>query len=216
MTKRFNERSGFTLADILVLLCIVGMLTAFAIPAFSGGASGYASDQTITASSAAVTLPPVPQEQWITSLFGETDKKGGTIKVYTRSGDARQVTSAPTNGAVAIELDNVGPQFTNSDVVVYAHDDGTLDQTTISSVTATNVTLTAGVSQAGAVGDFLYEVAQRLDLEAGASTAAVGTNTYRDRENEFLLHVPRNSPVYVVLDGTSNAVVNVTSRYGED
>jgi hypothetical protein len=94
--------------------------------------------------------------------------------------------------------------------VVYVHANGTVDYTTISSsANATNVTLAAGISVAGAAGDYLYEVTQQGAILLGIPGTGYGTNETINLAGD-LFATPGDSPLYVVVDGTSNALLQVT------
>jgi hypothetical protein len=190
----------------LVDLVVIVLLTAVALPAFAQETK-YAAGST----SAAVTFGPgYLGKTVVKSLCATTDKAGGAVKFYARGGADKVLPSAtPTNGAVVIDLVNTGHVFTNGDIVVYAHASGVCDQTTIASATETNVTLTAGITEAGASGDALYEVTQQGQMLVGMLGTGVGTNDVLNISGDALFVTSGNSPLYVVLDGTAACVLQV-------
>ena len=163
-------------------------------------------------SSAAVTFGPVPGRQAVKSVYATTDKSGAVVKFYARGGAGKAApTTSPTNGAQLIYVDNTDNAYTTNDVVVYVHANGTLDQTTVSANTTSNLTLAAGITVAGATGDYIYELTQQGQVAFDTAGAAVGTNKHGKFEGT-VFDVPGDSPVYIVLDGTSNAVLQATAE----
>lgn len=162
---------------------------------------------------AAATLPavvfgPGAGRTVVDAVNGSTDKAGGLLSFYAKS--AKYLTlAAPTSGATVISIANTTGSLTNNDMVAYVHADGVVDYTTVASATASNVTLAAGVSQAGAVGDGVYELSLQGLYLAGATTAGIGTNdTFNLEGNVFV--TPPDSPLRVTLGGNTNAILQVT------
>lgn len=188
------------LATMIFALC-------FAVAMLLHAASESKYDTDLTA--AAVTFGPVNGRTIVKSVYGTSDLDGATFKLYARTGNKVAPTTSPTNGATVIAISNASSTITTNDHVVYVHDNGTLDKTTVSASTTSNITLAAAITVAGATGDFVYEVSQQAQLDFSTTGAAVGTNVYGKFEG-FVFATPGDSPLYVVLDGTSNAVINVT------
>lgn len=139
--------------------------------------------------------PNIYAQTVVKSIYGTSDKAGSVFSIYGRSGKAL-VTEDATNAQKVIYVDNSAYAFTNADRVIYYHlSGGVCDATTIASATTSNVTLTAGISQAGAAGDVLYELSQQFSLPCGAtSTPYTGT---------AIFYSPVESPVQIVLDATN-------------
>jgi len=181
------------------------VLTVGLVLAAGQGESKYDSGTT----AAEVNFKPYIGKQIVKAVYATTDKAGGTVKIYASNGVKVAPTTAPTNGATVIAVSNASYSLTNGDHVVYVHLDGTLDKTTVSTATTSNVTLAAAITVAGATGDYLYELTQQAQLDFDTSGAGVGTNKYGKFESDAVFITPSDSPIYVVADGTSNCVVNV-------
>lgn len=183
---------------------LIALMAIFAVTAAQAQETKYVSGS----SSAALTFAPNPFGKVIVkSLFATTDKQGGVVKFYARS--AKAVPNAvPTNAATVIAFANTAA-MTNSDIVCYVHANGTLDQTTISSATSSNVTLTAGITVAGASGDALYKLTQAGQILVGLYGTGAGTNDVLNVAGDIFAS-PGDSPVYLVIDGTSSAVLQAT------
>lgn len=177
-----------------------GLLAALiAIPILSAHAE---SKYTTHATAAAVTFGPRNGPRDVTFVSAESDKAASFIVIQGRSNKAN-VLLAVTNGATAINIPNATYAFTNGDAVVFAHADGTLDYTTLSGSSTTNVTLAAGVSKAGTTDAVLYEMTNQLRIELGATnTTASGEPLYRS---------PGDSPIRVSVDGTSACWIAATA-----
>lgn len=165
-------------------------------------------------SSAALTFGPQNGRQVIKSVYATTDKAGGVVKFYARGSAGKAApTATPTNGATVIYISNpsyaTSAGFYTNDVVTYVHANGTLDQTTVAACTASNVTLTAGITVAGATGDYLYELTQQGQILVGLAGTGAGTNDVLTTAGDVFA-VPGDSPCYVVLDGTSSATLQAT------
>lgn len=186
--------------DIMMVLSIVILVCVVAVQA---GETKYASGTT----SAAVNFSPSAGMDTIKSIYATTDLAGGTVKIYAWN---KVKTQSPTTAPAAtnlIDIDNSDTQLDTSDYVMYVHADGTLDYRTVSSSTASNVTLNAVLSQTGSVSDRLYELTQQAQLDFDTAGAGVSTNKYGKFEGDVFTGI---GPIRVVQDGTSNAVVNVT------
>ena len=184
---------------MLTLLLVGSMVFA--------GESRYASGTT----SAAVTFGPQSSQSVIKSLYATTDKAGGTAKLYAWDQVATLTpTAAPTNGATVIAVANSAGALTTNDMVVYVHDTGTVEYRTISASSTNSVTISSALTEAGTTGDRIYELAQVAQLDFDSSGAGVGTNKYGSFSGDAVYVSPGGSPIYAVVDGTSNSVVNVT------
>jgi Tfp pilus assembly protein FimT len=199
---------GFSLADLLTVIVAVAMLAAWISPAMAQETK-YAAG---TTSATVLFGPGAYGKTVVKSVNASTDKAGGVVKFYARGGAGRVAPSAvATNGQAVLSVANAGYTFTNGDYVVYAHVDGTTHQTTVSDATTNTVTLAAGLTQAGASGDYLYEVTQQGQILVGLLGTGVGTNDVLNLSGEALFATPSASPLYVVLDGTAACVLQVTA-----
>lgn len=187
------------------MLAVLAVLSILAIAA-QAQETKYASGTT----SAALTFGPRHGRQVIKSVYAATDLAGGVVKFYAIGGAGKLApTAVPTNAADVIYVANTGNLLTTNDVVVYVHANGTLDKTTVSANTSSNCTLAAGITVAGAAGDYIYEQTQQGQILVGLAGTAVGTSDVLNASGDVFA-VPGDSPCYVVLDGTSNAVLQVT------
>lgn len=187
-----------------VATLLIGVLTAMAQE------TKYASGTT----SAALTFAPGVSRTVVDSVYATSDKEDGAVAFYARGSAGKVAPSAtPTNGQMVISVANASfdssAGMTTNDRVVYVHADGTTDYRTISASTATSVTLSAGISVAGATGDYLYEVTQQGAIVVGFDGAAAGTNDTLAASGRVYV-TPADSPLYVVLDGTAACKLMVT------
>jgi len=195
---RFAERT---------LLAVLLMVLMVSLAGLAGAATKYASGT----ASAAVTFGPASGPTTVKSVYATSDKLNGSVKFYARGGAGKEApTTTHTNGATVIAVGNSDSGFATSDSVVYVHANGTCDYRTLSGATTTNVTLSSGISVAGASGDYLYEVTQQGQIWVGFYGTGVGTNDTVATAGDVFM-TPGDSPLYCVLDGTSNAVLQVTT-----
>lgn len=196
---------------LIGIVLVLGILMSAAIVAMAGSkTTKYAAG---TTSATALFGPNVYGQLTVLSCNATTDKEDGVVKFYARGSAGK---TAPTEEEVLSETEinianaswNAAAGYTTNDMVVYVHANGTCDYRTVSAATATNVTLSSGISVAGASGDYLYEVTLQGEIIVGFDGAGVGTNDTINAQNCFA--TPNDSPLYCVLDGTSNAVLTVT------
>jgi hypothetical protein len=194
-------RNKIMVAGVLLLAAI---FTVAVIAQETKYNSGY--------TSAVLTFGPnVSGKTVIKGVFATTDLEGGVIKFYARGGAGKAaLTATPTNGAQLIYVDNTGNAFTTNDIVVYVHKNGTLDRTTVSANTTSNLTLAAGITVAGTSSDYIYELTQQGQLLVGLAGTAVGTSDVLNITGDVFVS-PGDSPVYLVLDGATNTVLQATS-----
>lgn len=138
----------------------------------------------------------------VKSVSAVSTGTSATVKFYVRTGSKLAPTANATNGAQVIYISNTGNVITTNDLVAYVHADGSVDYTTASANTASNVTLAAGISSAGASGDYLYELALGGQRNLGA--AAV------DITGDAVFATPTDSPLRVLNDGTGGNSLTVT------
>lgn len=189
----------------LMAVAIVGLVCVVAALA---GETKYASGTT----SAAVTFGPGSGVTSVKTAYCTTDKSGATLKFYARTGKQFNVNSAyPAAAATNFYVTNGDYDLTNSDTIAYVHKDGTAEFRTISTASTSNCTLTAGLTYAGTNGDWVVEMSlQGAPGFSTAGAAAGSTNVYASFEGDSVFDTPGHSPLYGVLDGTSNAVLTVT------
>ena len=201
-----NRKKWISACVMLALVCVWGAAV------FAASESKYATGTT----SAAVTFGPTRGRTTVTTIYASSDKLNSVVKVYAKgSAGKTAVTAAPTNGQTVIYIANASYAatggYTTNDHVVYKHRDGTCDYATVSAATATNITLSSGVSQAGTTSDYVYEVTQQAEYLVGFYGTGSGTNDALNLTGEVFTG-PGDSPVYVVLDGTAHAKLNVTAK----
>ena len=196
-----------TFKNLLKSVCIIGAIGALVCGNSFAGDTKFATSS--SAAAAAVTSGPQPGKIVVKSISTSCDVALGLVKFYTRAGKYAP-SIVPTNGQTVIALSNPSLALTNGDRVVYAHANGTLDTTTLSAATTSNVTLSAGISSAGVAGDFLYDMQLSGKIVAADNSAAVGTNKLLNMAGEVFV-TPGDSPLYVTLDSATNSVLQVTA-----
>lgn len=164
-----------------------------------------------TATSPAVTFGPRNGRTVITAVSASTDKQNGAVKFYSR--DTKFALAAvPTNGETTILVTtNAGILCTNNNVVTYVHKNGTCDQTTVSSATATSITLAAGITVAGTATDYLYKLTQSGQMAVGSQANGPGTNTVLNVAGYTVFASPGDSPVYITVDSLTNSSLQATT-----
>jgi len=161
--------------------------------------------------SAALTFGPNSGRQVIKSVYAATDKAGGAVKFYARGGAGKLApTATATNGATIISVANTGNLLTTNDIVAYVHANGTIDQTTVTANTSSNCTLAAGITVAGSAGDYIYELTQQGQILVSEAVTDVSATAVLNTAGDVVFAILGDSPCYAVLDGTSNAVLQVT------
>ena len=189
----------------VVFTAMIGLL------AFLGAAVAAETEYAAGTASAVVLLGPGNGETVIESVYAVSDKAGATVKLYAWDKVAPLRPTAAPAATNIVAVDNSATTLTTSDKVVYVYADGTLLYRTVSSATASNVTLNANLSKAGSVADKLYEVTtQTGELGFDNAAAGVGTNKFGVFEGPVVYRAL--GPFYCLLDGTSNAVLQVTAR----
>ena len=195
---------------------MVTMGTAFLVGlAIAGTALAELESKYATGStSAAVTFGPKKTAGCILkSLFAVSDKLSSVVKVYARPASLSKflVSITLSNGATHIPITNTGSAIGNSATVVYWHANGTCDlrATAGSGNSATNITLSSGISAAGASGDYVYLITQQGSMQVGFWGTGAGTNDVLSLQGE-VFGTGADSPLYLVLDGTSACTINAT------
>lgn len=185
-----------------VLLC-VGIALAEAESKYARGTT-----------SAAVTFGPGQGRTTVKSVNAISDLEDGEVQFWARGTAGKKApshTTALSGTGIGIANSNYGsasPCFSNGDHVAYVHANGTVDKTTVSTASLTNVVLAAGLSVAGATGDYLYELTQQGAIVAGFEGAGAGTNDNLNVTDCFV--TPGDSPLYVLVTGTATSMVLVT------
>ena len=158
-----------------------------------------------------VTFGPSPKHTAVTGIFATSDLAAGTITLYARgSVNKVQPTVAATNGATVITFANTSQSYTNADHVVYVHSDGTLNSTTLSAGTTSNVTLTAGLAKAGTTDDYLYRLESFAVITVNENTGGTGTNDTLNIAGDMIWVTKSDSPLKAVLTGTTITNLSVT------
>jgi len=185
--KRYKD-----LSLIVVAVCLTATVLATA------GETKFASGT----SSATVTFDPATGPLTLKAYSVYSDKAGSYLKVYAASGVRKTASSAPTSTTV-IPISNSDYGLTNSDTVVYSAYAGGSEYRTVNSATTTNVTLSSAITNTQGANDRIYEVAQIYQTE-------IGSNTTVRVAGEAIVITSADSPLYAVVDATSNAVVSAT------
>lgn len=218
----------------LSMLCASALVLAVTIP-LARAASKETKYEAATDGTAEVVFGPNANAQLSVVGGTVTADYAGTIKAYEYTGTGRQTWTSTNNMPAASWTVGLIPNstfgFTNSDKVVFY--DTSADMAyyrTISSVTATSVTLSAAITPAGGVGDYLYEMSQmgQVPIVGPILTIhSVLTNGVPVQGNlydlDFTEEIPADlfvvdagSPLYIVAStvggGTSNVTLNVTAK----
>jgi hypothetical protein len=196
------KRIRFTFAAIVALLTILVVGGAFAEPE-----SKYATGTT----SAAVTFGPSQGRPVIKHIHAVSDKLGAVCKIYAKGGVGKvKCTSAASASATHIPITNTGVGLTTNDPVVVVHATGNIEYRTLTGYnSATNVTLSSGLTYALTTSDYIYELAQGAEMLVGGFGTGAGTNDTFTATGEVYAG-PGDSPLYVVVDGTNVSKINAT------
>jgi hypothetical protein len=139
----------------------------------------------------------------INFISATSDKAGSVVQFYT-SGAPVTITAAgaATNTVTAVGTGN----FSGSDIVIVRHVSAdTYERAVVDSVTATNITWSANLGSATAIGDLLYKASTASTIPVGNATVTVnaaGGGLFNGREGR---------PTLLVLDGTSACQLNTVS-----
>ena len=191
----------------------LGMLTVLSIALIAGASNAQETKYDTGTVSAAVSFGPVPGKRTVTAVYALTDTNANAaVSFWARGGAGRVGTTAnATNTATQIFVSNTGNALTTNETVVYVHFNGTLDTTTISANTTSNITLAAGITVAGTNGDYVYEVTKQGEYGFDVTGAVNGqTNKYGATTGKVFVS-PGDSPVYCELNGASKCVLTVTA-----
>lgn len=184
--------------------CVMTVLAILAMAMAAHAQTRYATGTT----EAAVLLGPSTGQVTIESVYAASDKAGAKIAIH--AWDMQR----PINPSAAHAATNIVPVagaddvWSEHDPVVYVHPDGAVDYRTVSAATATNVTLSANLSQAGGTSGRIYTLKAAGQLPFDTTGAGVGTNKYASFSGSVWRGL---APVRVAIDGTSNTVIQVTS-----
>lgn len=176
------------------------LVALWTVAAFAAAETKFASGST----SAAVTFGPGTVLTQIKSAYATSDTAAGYLKIYARGGAGKRApTATPTNGATVISILNTGNAYTTNDIVAYVHANGTTDLRTVSENTTTNLTLSSGISVAGAAGDYVYELTQQGQITVGSGNLATA--------GDYVFATPGDSPLYCVVNATNACAVQITA-----
>ena len=193
----------FTFAAIVAVLIIAMIGGAFAEPE-----SKYAAGTT----SAAVTFGPSQGRTVVSHVHAVSDKLGAVCKIYSRGGSGKTAcTTAAAVSATHVPITNTGVGLTTNDAVVIVHATGNVEYRTLTGYnSATNVTLSSGLTYAITTSDFIYELAQGAEMLVGGFGTGAGTNDTLTVSGQVYAS-PGDSPVYIVVDGSNVSKVNATA-----
>lgn len=205
---RKHERSEVVKKVREIMAGIVCLMLVLWAAGALAGQTKYAAGTT----SAALTFGPATGPLTVLSVYATCDKENGAVAFYAKGGAGKKkVTTAPAATNV-IAVSNTGLGLTTNDRVVYVHSDGTAEYRTVSTASTTSVTLSSAISQAGTASDYVYEVTLQGKIVVGYDGTAAGTNAGVVTSGS-VFQTGGDSPLYCVLDGTSNAVLQVTADY---
>lgn len=188
----------------LMALLSVALVIGLAFDAF---AESYESKYSTTGTNAvSLTFGPVPYGQiLVKGLYAKSDKATAVLKFYSVGSEGMVTpTASPTSGAQVVSIENPAHAISTNDYVAYCHVSGAVDITTVAESATNSITLTTGVSEAGATGDQVYHLELAYQLPVG-STAALNPN------GDFIYATPGNSPLYMLLDCSTNAALAATA-----
>jgi hypothetical protein len=164
---------------------------------------------TTNATSSALTFAPGVGASIIKSIFATTDKAGGEVKLYARTGKKYALARSMAAGTTAVGISG-NESITNGESVVVAFSNGNAYYSAVTSAEAnTNLTLATGLTQAGTTADYVYEVSLQWQHEVGGPGTGAGTNDYLEVTGDIMV-TPGDSPVYAVLDSTARGQLAVT------
>lgn len=197
----FAERIVSAIATAAVFaLCLVAVSWA--------GETKYSTSASAT--SPAVTFAPGNGQRTVVGLAASCDKVLGQVKFFARSGSGKhRVTEASDAASTNVVISNTSYGITNSDTVVIVHASGAAPEyRTVGVATATNFSITAGLTAATTTDDFVYEVAQAGAVPVGDSATAAGSNTVLNITGPIFT-TPGDSPLHVTLDSSTNTLLQV-------
>jgi hypothetical protein len=180
-------------------MIIAAILAAAGLTA-NAGQTKYA---TATNTAGVAFGPNQSAQQKVTAVLAKSDKTTATVKYYAKGGAGKlPIYQASTSGAFVVFCTNTANALNTNDVVQYVHNDGTILQTTVASVTPTSATLAAALTLAGTTSDLIYELTQQGEISIG--TTALQIAGFK------VFQVPADSPAYLVGDGNTNITLTVT------
>ena len=193
---------------------VVGIMI-LGLSAFAGSPESQSATGT---TSAAVIFAPGIERTVVKSIAGFSDLTQPTITFQARTG--RMVLNATTNASSATNIYFVvgeNANITNSDTVVFVHDDGTCDYLTViasAGVTGTNMYFTSGLSKAGKVNDRIYEVSDDflIDIQGQPTNQANTTNALFSYNGAAIYASPGDSPVRVSVTGSTKSRMSATAE----
>lgn len=120
MKKKLNNKKGFTLAELLIVVAIIGILVAVSTPVFTSklGEARKATDlANVRAAKAAATTKYLSEEKSGTFYYDanagvlKTVEDKGSIKAYGKSStaiDESDASNAPKNGILKVVINTDG------------------------------------------------------------------------------------------------------------
>jgi len=188
----------------MIGLCVSLVAVAIvAVVAIATPESKY--DETVAG--AAVNFAPNRNESSLLAIQVDSADPTAVVEFYGKSQRATP-TALPTNGALVVFVSNSANEFTTNDLVVFFHAAlDTVDYRTVSANTASNVTLSSGISAAGAAGDQLYELEQKGEIALGAASL----NLAAGAADAPLFVMGDDSPFRILVNGTGSVVTATVS-----
>jgi hypothetical protein len=184
-------RSIFALALVALSFPVLAQTTSTSITAFSGGGSSGTTSSYISSANAS--------GQAVYQYVSATSDLSSSALTFYTAGSPATVTLATNSGQTVIYATN---SFSGSDVLVIrsvAND--TYQRGVVSSVTTSNITLSANLSFALAAGDKVYKMTSAGSIPVGAATKeVVSAGGY--------WHGQKGKPTLVDLTGTSTCKIN--------
>ena len=153
------------------------------------------------ATAATHTYVPRAGQTVITAIGAESDKASSAVWIRARTGPAKSVTVAATNGANTIFFANPATVVASNDNVVVYHDTtGTMDYLTVTNATTTNVIFSGTISEAATTSDKIYEMSLQCKYAVGAASLELA--------GPALFASPKDSPVRMWIDGTASCFIS--------
>ena len=138
----------------------------------------------------------------LTAIGAESDAAASVVTIQGTARPGVTVSATPTNGASLIAFTATG--IASNDVIIFYHDtSGTMDYLTVTNATATNVTCSGTISEAGTSADRVFEMETQGQYDLG--------NASLELSGHALYASPKDSPVRVAVTGSSACFVSTTA-----
>lgn len=181
---------------------IIAMIAMFAV---ASGAyaqrlqTKYDADVNGASGATAVVFGPGTGQSVVKSILAKSGTATADLAIYARTGSPSTLAVAATNAQRVVYF----PSVTSNAFVVVDYGDGNVSAHTLSAVTASNVTLATGLSQAAVANQAkLYSLNKQGSLYIA--------NTAFNESGDALFVTPSDSPLYINCSGITNNYLTVT------